>query len=75
MTARNDITGDLIKTRATMGKEFEDNWNRIFGKKDKVAEPAATTDKPVEPVQLDLFDEERADVIGANGNDGLHYTE
>ena len=33
MTARNDITGDLIKTKATMGQEFEDNFNKIFGKK------------------------------------------
>ena len=32
MTAKNDITGDLIKSRVT-SKEFSDNFDRIFGVK------------------------------------------
>lgn len=33
MAAKNDITGDLIKSKAT-SKEYRDNWDKIF-KKDK----------------------------------------
>lgn len=33
MAAKNDITGDLIKTK-TSGQAYEDGWDRIFGKKD-----------------------------------------
>ena len=32
MTAKNDITGDLIKSRVN-SKEFSDNFDRIFGVK------------------------------------------
>lgn len=37
MTSRNDITGDLIKTKPTMGKEFEAQFERIFGIKESRA--------------------------------------
>lgn len=71
MASYNDITGDKIATR-TITKSYEDNYDRIFGKKkDKVAEPAPAAAEPVEPVQLELdFDEERIDIIGQNGNIG-----
>lgn len=74
MTARNDITGDLIQSKLN-SKAFEDNFDRIFGKKNKVDGANSTTDKPVEPVQLELDfgDEHRIDIIGQNGNDGNHY--
>lgn len=32
MTAKNDITGDLIKSRVN-SKEFSENFDRIFGVK------------------------------------------
>jgi len=32
MTARNDVTGDKIKSR-TNTKKFNENFDRIFGKK------------------------------------------
>ena len=36
MASRNDITGDLIKTKANSDTEaYADGWERIFGKKDK----------------------------------------
>ena len=36
MATRNDITGDLIKTKANGDKDaYADGWDRIFGKKDK----------------------------------------
>ena len=63
MAARNDITGDELKSRGN-SKAFTDNFDRIFGKK-----------KPKEPEQLELDfgDEHRIDVIGQNGNTGEHY--
>ena len=64
MAARNDITGDLIKTKTGNSDSYADNFDRIFGKK-----------KPKEPEQLELDfgDEHRIDVIGQNGNTGEHY--
>ena len=40
-------------------KAFENNFDAIFGKKKKVAD--------------EEWDEKRIDVVGSNGNDGLHY--
>lgn len=70
MVARNDITGDLIKSKTTMGKEFEDNFKRIFGEKKK--------EKYVPPPLPDWGDEEaerRVDIIGSNGNIGYGTTD
>lgn len=33
MTAKNDITGDALRTKAPSQK-YADGWDRIFGKKD-----------------------------------------
>lgn len=40
-------------------KAFEDNFDAIFGKKEKKKDQE--------------WDEKRIDVVGQNGNDGLHY--
>jgi hypothetical protein len=37
MTSRNPITGDKIQTKPTT-KEYEDNWDRIFGSCKKTPE-------------------------------------
>ena len=37
MVTKNEITGDKIQTKPTT-KEYSDNWDRIFGKKDKFKE-------------------------------------
>jgi hypothetical protein len=74
MAARNDITGDLIKTRVGNSDNFKKGFDGIDWSV-KLEDVTPTTNQPVEPPQLDLFDEERADRIGANGNDGLHYEE
>jgi hypothetical protein len=54
MATKNDITGDSIISK-TNTKQYEENWDRIFGKKKKDEE---------------LFDEDRIDIIGQNGNIG-----
>ena len=33
MAARNDVTGDLIKSRISNNEQFAANWDAIFGKK------------------------------------------
>lgn len=93
MATRNDITGDLIKTKANGDDDaYADGWERIFGKKNKVADAEATTDKPVESSLCDIcgkelnkvgecawtscplnWNEDRQDIIGQNGNEGVHY--
>jgi hypothetical protein len=50
-TARNDVTGDFIRSKPASDM-FEENFDKIFRKKK---------------------DESRIDVVGQNGNDGLHY--
>jgi hypothetical protein len=50
-TARNDVTGDFIRSKPASDM-FEENFDRIFRKKKE---------------------ESRIDVVGQNGNDGLHY--
>lgn len=76
MVARNEHTGDLIQTRG-LSEQGKSNYDLIF-RKNKVAEPAAAPDKPMEPVPLELWtdeEERRMDIIGANSNEGLHYGE
>ena len=50
-TAKNDVTGDFIKSKPS-NDMFEENFDRIFRKKKE---------------------ESRIDVVGQNGNEGLHY--
>jgi hypothetical protein len=83
LTAKNDITGDLIKSK-TNSKEYEDNFDRVFrckvedslckicGKELSTVKECAWTSCPK---WLAEWDEERADRIGQNGNEGLHYEE
>lgn len=63
MSTQNDITGDYITSRPNT-KQFEENFDKIFGKKKAAYQPLN---------QDDEWDEKRTDVIGQNGNDGLHY--
>lgn len=35
MAAKNDVTGDSIKTKTGNQKAYADGWDRIFGKKKK----------------------------------------
>jgi hypothetical protein len=40
MTAKNDITGDSIRTKSNNHKAYADGWDRIFGKRKKVRAPS-----------------------------------
>lgn len=72
MTTKNDITGDLLKSKPTT-KDYETNYDRIFGNKsdDRVASITIATNQPVEHWTEE--DEKRQDIIGQNGNTGEHY--
>jgi len=43
LTAKNDITGDAIRSKNS-SKEYASNWDRIFGKKDKETKPEEKKD-------------------------------
>ena len=58
MATRNDITGDLIQTKTTTDDKYADGWERIFGKKNKVASTETPTDKPVESTLCDICGKE-----------------
>ena len=54
MATRNDITGDLIQTKTTSDDKYADGWERIFGKKNKVASPETTPSESVEPAAIEF---------------------
>lgn len=43
MVAKNDVTGDALKSRGP-SKKYDEGWERIFGKKNK-------EEKPVHPAE------------------------
>lgn len=51
------------KLTAEQRKAFDENFDRIFGK------------KKLNIVESEEWDEKRVDVVGQNGNEGLHYDE
>lgn len=60
MSAKNDITGDAIKSKLN-SKSFEENFDRIFRNKQQYSE--------------DWQSSERDRAIAQNGNSGDHYLE
>ena len=44
MTAKNDVTGDAIRTKQSSQK-YRDNWDAIFGKKSKQKSKEAKKDE------------------------------
>jgi|TARA_R100000315_G_C5159952_1_gene91947 hypothetical protein len=64
--------GDKPRPLSVSYKQYSDNYEAIFGKKEvEVIDGMQTSDDEA------LWDEEqgekRIDIIGQNGNDGLHY--
>jgi hypothetical protein len=66
MTTKNDITGDLLKSKPST-KQYEDNYDRIF-KQNRVGGITIATNQPVD--SSENWDEERMDIVGQNGNVG-----
>lgn len=70
MAARNEITGDLIKTRVGNSDNFKKGFDGIDWSV-KLEDVTPATNQPVEPTQMELdFNEDRIDIIGQNGNIG-----
>jgi len=69
---RNEITGDLIRTKRKQTSDFDERFDAIFGKRDfrnrKIEQQL--NEYPEDP---DAWDESRMDLIGKNGPSGLHY--
>ena len=72
MAARNDITGDELKSKVNT-KEYEDNFDKIFGKKKTnggwTPPPVVTPTQPAEYAE-DWQSAERDKAIAQNGNIG-----
>jgi hypothetical protein len=66
MASTNGITGDSLVNKPN-SKEYEENYDKIFGKKDKTQDPIT------KPFPHNILKQSRIDVIGQNGNDGDHY--
>lgn len=45
MATKNDITGDLIKTKPTKNKNYENNYDAIFKKDKSKIVPTNTVNK------------------------------
>ena len=59
MATRNDITGDLIQTKSNGNKDaYAENWERIFGKKNKVASTETPANQSVESTLCDVCGKE-----------------
>ncbi len=58
--------GDTPRPLSVSYKEYSDRYEAIFGKKDDIEELSMTEEEEKEA-------EIRMNVIGQNGNDGLHY--
>jgi hypothetical protein len=65
------------KLTADQRKAFEDNFDRIFSKKETLCDVCGKDlNKVTECAWTSCpsnWDEKRVDVLGQNGNDGLHY--
>ena len=63
MAARNDITGDLIKTKANSDTEaYADGWERIFGRKNKVVDDKTAANKSMDSALCDICGKELSKV-------------
>lgn len=78
MATTNPITGDLLVSK-TLSEKGAANYDNIFGKKKKTnggwTPPPLNTDKLVwtKDQDPDSCGDERIDIVGQNGNEGLHY--
>jgi hypothetical protein len=77
-TSQNDITGAWLVSKPN-NEMFEKNWDLIFGKKDTISAEVEKTIQDHQEIYEAIADIEahdknsRIDIVGQNGNDGLHY--
>jgi len=64
--------GDKPRPLSVSYKQYSDNYEAIFGKRDETNENVLYDGLTEEEV---TEAEKRIDIIGRNGNDGLHYDE
>jgi len=62
--------GDKPRPLSVSYKQYSDNYEAIFGKKEIAEQPTIYEGLSEEEIEEA---EKRMDVIGQNGNDGLHY--
>tara|TARA_R110002020_G_scaffold298948_1_gene514742 strand:- start:1318 stop:1539 length:222 start_codon:yes stop_codon:yes gene_type:complete len=63
--------GDKPRPLSVSYDEYSRKWDDIFGKKDSTEDQLPLYDGLTEEEVAEA--EKRVDVIGQNGNDGLHY--
>tara|TARA_R100001594_G_scaffold113921_1_gene148797 strand:- start:1010 stop:1234 length:225 start_codon:yes stop_codon:yes gene_type:complete len=66
--------GDKPRPLSVSYDEYSKKWDDIFGKKD-TTEDNVLYDGLGTDIEQELEAEKRIDIIGQNGNDGLHYEE
>ena len=72
--SKNDITGDRLISKANT-KAYDESYDRIFYSclpNCKYLIDTLTKCKLC-PHKASIWDEARVDIIGSNGNEGLHY--
>lgn len=80
-TAKNDITGDSIQTRAGLSDAGQANWDKIFPPKKKeryIPPPLVMAESITTPAESPEYAEDwqsskRDKAISQNGNNGEHY--
>ena len=60
MIARNDITGDALKTKGA-NDDYRAGWDRIFGKKEEAPQPAHVEVKPEPKIEVQKLDHDAAE--------------
>lgn len=70
MTAKNDITGDFIRSKPSSDM-FEENFDKIFRNKEPMTHDELVS-KMMENPEV-AKEVSRIEVIGQNGNEGIHY--
>ena len=65
--------GDKPRPLSVSYKQYSDNYEAIFGKKEVEVIDGMQTSDDDEALWDEEQGEKRIDIIGQNGNDGLHY--
>ena len=67
--------GDKPRPLSVSYKQYGDNYDAIFGKKEVEPIDGMQPTEEEEALWNEEESDKRIDIIGQNGNDGLHYEE